>query len=93
MKHMLYQLGYHVYFFYNAKKLKVNQLELLENYFKMPSSNEIDNCAVVVIAIMTEAKPYFLVGVLVVEGCDKNGLRGKLLTNCLGKEREPQPLL
>jgi hypothetical protein len=32
-----------------------------------------------VIAIMTEAKPYFLVG----EGCDKNGLRGKLLKNCL----------
>ena len=29
-----------------TKKYKVYQWELFENYFKMPSSNEIDNCAV-----------------------------------------------
>ena len=40
----LYQLSYHVYLPLMAKKLKLDQLELLENYFKMPSSNEIDNC-------------------------------------------------
>ena len=28
-----------------TKKYKVYQWELFENYFKMPSSNEIDNCA------------------------------------------------
>ena len=45
MRPMLYQLSYYNYLPYVTKKLKVYQLELLENYFKMPSSNEIDNCA------------------------------------------------
>ena len=45
MRPTLYQLSYHIYLLYSAKKVKVYQMELLENYFKMASSNEIDNCA------------------------------------------------
>ena len=44
MRPTLYQLSYHIYLLYEAKKVKVNQMELLENYFKMAPSNEIDNC-------------------------------------------------
>ena len=35
-----------------TKKYKVYQWELFENYFKMPSSNEIDNCALLAILIV-----------------------------------------
>ena len=45
MRPTLYQLSYHIFLPLMAKKLKLNQLELLQKYFKMPSPNEIDNCA------------------------------------------------
>ena len=55
----LYQLSYHVYLHYLAKKLKVNQLELFENYFKMPSSNEIDNCAMAYLGHIMNSKSLY----------------------------------